>query len=72
MSVDSSNIKFLGNMSLNLWDCGGSVYHFTSFFPDRQQKIVKSYLGPQREHIFKGVAVLIFVFDVKSKMVEVC
>ena len=25
IDVEHSNIKFLGNLVLNLWDCGGSV-----------------------------------------------
>lgn len=26
IDVEHSNIKFLGNLTLNLWDCGGCVY----------------------------------------------
>lgn len=25
IDVDMSHVKFLGNLTLNLWDCGGSV-----------------------------------------------
>lgn len=28
IDVEHSNIKFMGNLMLNLWDCGGSVFHF--------------------------------------------
>ena len=31
IDVEHSNIKFMGNLTLNLWDCGGYVYHFKSF-----------------------------------------
>ena len=27
IDVEHSNIKFLGNLVLNLWDCGGYVAH---------------------------------------------
>lgn len=27
IDVEHSNIKFLGNLVLNLWDCGGYVMH---------------------------------------------
>jgi hypothetical protein len=26
VDVESSSVKFLGNLTLNLWDCGGYVY----------------------------------------------
>ncbi|KAK4501368.1 hypothetical protein PRZ48_007176 [Zasmidium cellare] len=55
VDVEHSNIKFMGNLMLNLWDCGG------------QDSFVESYLTNQRSHVFTSVAVLIFVFDVSSK-----
>lgn len=32
IDVDLSHVKFLGNLTLNLWDCGGSVLNCLSFF----------------------------------------
>ena len=32
IDVDLSHVKFLGNLTLNLWDCGGYVL-FCSFLP---------------------------------------
>ncbi|KAK3707657.1 GTP-binding protein gtr1 [Vermiconidia calcicola] len=55
VDVEHSNIRFMGNLMLNLWDCGG------------QDSFVESYLTNQRSHVFTHVAVLIFVFDVSSK-----
>ncbi|KAK4565813.1 GTP-binding protein gtr1 [Recurvomyces mirabilis] len=55
VDVEHSNIKFMGNLTLNLWDCGG------------QDSFVESYLTNQRSHVFTSVAVLIFVFDISSK-----
>ncbi|SMQ53588.1 unnamed protein product [Zymoseptoria tritici ST99CH_1A5] len=55
VDVEHANIKFMGNLMLNLWDCGG------------QDSFVESYLTNQRSHVFTSVAVLIFVFDVSSK-----
>jgi len=55
VNVENSNIKFLGNINLSLWDCGGQAAYFESYF------------GPKRDHLFSSVEVLIFVFDVKSK-----
>jgi len=55
IDVEHSHLRFLGNLVLNLWDCGG------------QEAFMESYFESQREHIFKGVQVLIYVFDVDSK-----
>ena len=31
IDVEHSNIKFLGNLTLNLWDCGGCVFRSPHF-----------------------------------------
>lgn len=54
IDVDYSMVRFVGDLVLNLWDCGG------------QDNFMDSYLKTQREHIFKHVGVLIYVFDVQS------
>eukprot|EP01063_Lacrimia_lanifica_P002998 TRINITY_DN11616_c0_g2_i1.p1 TRINITY_DN11616_c0_g2~~TRINITY_DN11616_c0_g2_i1.p1 ORF type:complete len:340 (+),score=140.52 TRINITY_DN11616_c0_g2_i1:169-1188(+) len=51
--VEYSHVKFLGNLVLNLWDCGGQV------------SFVKNYLSTQEKHVFSNVAVLIYVFDIE-------
>ncbi|EKX47497.1 hypothetical protein GUITHDRAFT_86396 [Guillardia theta CCMP2712] len=53
--VEHSHVRFLGNLVLNLWDCGG------------QEAYMESYFESQRDHIFRNVAVLIYVFDIESQ-----
>ncbi|ODQ78115.1 hypothetical protein BABINDRAFT_40298 [Babjeviella inositovora NRRL Y-12698] len=57
IDVEHSHLRFLGNMSLNLWDCGG------------QDVFMDNYFTQQNSHIFKMCEVLIYVFDVESKEV---
>lgn len=57
IDVEHSHFRFLGNMTLNLWDCGG------------QDVFMENYFTNQKDHIFKRVEVLIHVFDVESKEV---
>ena len=55
VDVAKSRVRFLGDLVLSLWDCGGQDLFMEQFFQS------------QREHIFKNVQVLIYVFDVTSK-----
>lgn len=54
VDVNETKLKFMGNLTLNLWDCGG------------QKNLMKAYFTTQKEIIFKNVEVLIYVFDVES------
>ncbi|KAL7713149.1 GTP-binding protein [Entamoeba marina] len=54
IDVDHSQISFLGNYTLNLWDCGG------------QKQFMELYLGSMKSQTFKKVEALIYVFDVTS------
>ncbi|KAK3328162.1 Gtr1/RagA G protein conserved region-domain-containing protein [Cercophora scortea] len=58
IDIDLSHVKFLGNLTLNLWDCGG------------QEAFMENYLSQQRAHVFSNVGVLIYVFDIESRDVE--
>lgn len=58
IDVEHSHLRFLGNMTLNLWDCGG------------QDVFIDNYFTNQQDHIFKMCQVLIHVFDVESKEVS--
>ncbi|CAG8887313.1 unnamed protein product [Penicillium nalgiovense] len=58
IDVEHSHVKFMGNLTLNLWDCGG------------QDAFMETYLASQRGNIFSDVAVLIYVFDIESREVE--
>lgn len=53
IDVEQNHMRFLGDLMLNLWDCGG------------QDNFFESYLSSQRQTIFKDVAVLIYVFDIE-------
>eukprot|EP01035_Chromulina_nebulosa_P032996 gene32996-44144_t len=54
MDVEHTNVRFLNNLTLNLWDCGGQWKFFESYF--------------ENESIFRNVEVLIYVFDVDSDL----
>merc|ERR1711972_121624 len=47
--IEHSSLKFLGNLRLNLWDCGG------------QDVFMENYFESQRETIFQNAEVLIYV-----------
>ncbi|KIJ69137.1 hypothetical protein HYDPIDRAFT_80087 [Hydnomerulius pinastri MD-312] len=55
IDVEQNHVRFLGDLILNLWDCGG------------QDAFMDSYLSTQRSTIFSHVGVLIYVFDVESR-----
>jgi len=61
IDVEHSHVRFLGNLVLNLWDCGG------------QEAFMENYFASQRDHIFRNVEVLIYVFDVRAaKLKKIC
>lgn len=53
--VEQNHIRFLSDLTLNLWDCGGQV------------SFMESYLNVQRYTIFSHVGVLIYVYDVEAR-----
>ncbi|KAJ2546721.1 GTP-binding protein gtr1 [Coemansia sp. RSA 1933] len=54
IDVEHSTIQFLGELNLNIWDCGG------------QHKYLDNYLNEEKESIFGNVEVLIYVFDLET------
>lgn len=58
VDVEHSHVKFLGNLVLNLWDCGG------------QESFMEQYFASQKDNIFRNVEVLIYVFDVESRELD--
>ena len=58
LDVEHSHVRFLGNMVVNLWDCGGQDAFYINYFKS------------QRDHIFRNVELLIYVFDVSSRNIE--
>lgn len=55
LDVENTTVKFLGNIFLNLWDCGGQYRFYESYFDQRKGTI------------FRNVEVLIYVFDMESQ-----
>jgi len=55
LDVEHHHVRFLGNLVLNLWDCGG------------QDAFYESYFERDRETIFRSVELLIYVFDIESE-----
>ena len=55
IDVEQNHVRFLGDLILNLWDCGG------------QDSFMDSYLTTQRSTIFQQVGVMIYVFDVETR-----
>lgn len=55
IDVEQNHVRFLGDLILNLWDCGG------------QDAFMDIYLSTQRSTIFQHVGVLIYVFEVESR-----
>lgn len=58
LDVEHTQVRFLGNLVLNLWDCGG------------QYRFYENYFDSQRDTIFRNVEVLIYVFDIDSGDLE--
>jgi len=58
MDVEHAHVRFLGNLVLNIWDCGG------------QEAFMENYFTSQKDQIFRNVEVLIYVFDVESRELE--
>lgn len=55
LDVEHHHVRFLGDLTLNLWDCGG------------QDAFYESYFERDRETIFRSVELLIYVLDIESE-----
>uniref|UniRef100_A0AAQ4P1J6 Ras-related GTP-binding protein n=1 Tax=Gasterosteus aculeatus aculeatus TaxID=481459 RepID=A0AAQ4P1J6_GASAC len=49
IDVEHSHVRFLGNLVLNLWDCGG------------QDTFMENYFTSQRDNIFRNVEVTFLI-----------
>ena len=58
IDVEHSNVRLLGNLVLNLFDCAG------------QTNFQKNFLTSQRDQIFRNVQVLVYVFDISGDLEE--
>jgi Ras-related GTP-binding protein A/B len=54
IGAEQNHVRFLGDLILSLWDCGG------------QDTFIDSYPSAQRSTIFQHVGVLIYVFEVSA------
>jgi len=84
VGVENSHVRFLGNLVLNLWDCGGYASVWVSGVlegravdfivvclpPRSQDTFMENYFESQKEQIFRNVEVLIYVFDIESQEPE--
>jgi Ras-related GTP-binding protein A/B len=52
--VSESRLRFMGNMMLNLLDCGG------------QDEFIVQYLDSKKPQIFSNVEILVFVIEAES------
>lgn len=68
VDINENKFRFMGNLTLNLWDCGGQVVALNLLFV--QDSLMKQYFTTQRETIFKNVEVLIYVFDVEKEVLN--
>ncbi|KZP01163.1 hypothetical protein CALVIDRAFT_125560 [Calocera viscosa TUFC12733] len=55
IEVEQSQHRFLSDLMLNLWDCGG------------QEAFMENYLRHDQNQIFANVQLLIYVFDISAK-----
>ncbi|KAI0748489.1 Gtr1/RagA G protein conserved region-domain-containing protein [Daedaleopsis nitida] len=58
IDVEQNHVRFLGDLILNLWDCGG------------QDAFMDSYLTTQQSTMFQHVGVMIYVFEVETRNME--
>ena len=52
--VEHSSFRFMGNLMLSLWDCGG------------QDVFMENYFESQKEHIFRNTMILIYVLSASA------
>ena len=70
IDVEHSNLRFLNNMTLNLWDCGGQDVFMDNFLNGvGGNESSNNNNSGFTNNIFKKCEVLIHVFDVESKEV---
>ncbi|KTF81154.1 hypothetical protein cypCar_00036725 [Cyprinus carpio] len=58
IDVEHSHVRFLGNLVLNLWDCGG------------QDTFMENYFTSQRDNILSQLECWIYVFDIFKEREE--
>ena len=56
--VEHSSFKFMGNLMLSLWDCGG------------QDVFMENYFESQKDHVFRNAMILIYVLSISAVVAE--
>jgi Ras-related GTP-binding protein A/B len=56
--VEHSSFRFMGNLMLSLWDCGG------------QDVFMENYFESQKEHVFRNAMILIYVLSAAAVVAE--
>ena len=80
IDVEHSHVRLLGNLTLNLWDCGGQEAFMENYFASQRENIVR-HVEVSDVEVVVDVAllvvlclcspqVLIYVFDVESRELE--
>ena len=71
IDVEHSNLRFLNNMTLNLWDCGGQDIFMDNFLSGDSSGSRNGSTGANSSNnVFNKCEVLIYLFDVESKEVQ--
>ena len=56
--VEHSSFRFMGNLMLSLWDCGG------------QDVFMENYFESQKDHVFRNAMILIYVLSLSAVVAE--
>ena len=78
IDVEHSHVRLLGNLTLNLWDCGGQEAFMENYFASQRDNIFRYLLSPFLSKFVtfndflpsRNVEVLIYVFDVESRELD--
>lgn len=78
--MEHSHVRFLGNLVLNLWDCGGQEAFMENYFASQRDNIFRNVevrsarkgfiMGNETNAASRPLQVLIYVFDVESRELE--
>jgi len=71
MEIEHAHVRMLGNLTVNLWDCGGQDAFMENYFIHQKENIFRllytDYIIYCITDIFSGASVLIYVLDIKSE-----
>lgn len=57
VDVEHTHVRFLGNLVLNLWDCGGQFRFYESYFDSQRDTIFRSvvHISPYFNYLTSGL-----------------